>query len=160
MQTLSGIEVPAVSGLLKRAEGRWESYVDDPADAQAFAGQALTHTDWTPDNVLMSADRAWLVDWPTLGAPWTDPACWIPGLMAAGGHTAAEAQAARVPAYAAADPASIDLFACANVPLWDEIEEDGGGASWREKMGSPPRHGPPTASRASLPLLAKHSCRL
>ncbi len=35
------------------------------------------HSDWAPDNVLVSPHRAWLIDWdsPTLGAAWTDPAC-------------------------------------------------------------------------------------
>ena len=43
--------------------------------------------------------------------------------MASGGHTAheAERQASRLPAFQAADPAHIDLFAAANVRLWDEI---------------------------------------
>ncbi len=87
----------------------------------------LTHSDWTPDNVLVSEDRAWLIDWawPTLGAAWTDPACWVLRLMASGGHTAheAERQASRLPAFQAADPAHIDLFASANVRLWDEIAQ-------------------------------------
>lgn len=61
----------------------------------------------------MSPRRAWLIGWawPTLGAGWTDPACWILRLMASGGHTAPEAerQASRLPAFQAADPAHIDL---------------------------------------------------
>ncbi len=45
--------------------------------------------------------------------------------MASGGHTAPEAeqQASRLPAFQAADPAHIDLFAAANVRLWDEIAQ-------------------------------------
>jgi len=77
--------------------------------------------------VLVAEDRAWLIDWawPTLGAAWTDPACWVLRLMASGGHTAhrAERQASRLPAFRAADPAHIDLFAYANVRLWDEIAQ-------------------------------------
>ena len=38
-------------------------YVDDLTSASAFAGPVLTHSDWTPDNVLVSPDRAWLIDW-------------------------------------------------------------------------------------------------
>jgi len=54
----------------------------------------LTHSDWTPDNVLMSPDRAGLIGWasPTLGVGWTGPACWLLRLMASGGHTAHEAE--------------------------------------------------------------------
>jgi len=127
MDALSTINAPDNPGPLKRAEDRWKPYVHDPETASVFAGAALTHSDWTPDNVLVSPSRAWLIDWawPTLGAAWTDPACWILRLMASGGHTArqAEQQASRLPAFQAADPAHIDLFAAANVRLWDEITQ-------------------------------------
>jgi hypothetical protein len=55
--------------------------------------------------------------------------------MASGGHTACEAerQASRLPAFQAADPAHIDLFAVANVRLWDEIAQSGTG-DWTIKM--------------------------
>ena len=112
-------------------------YLDDPKAAAVFAGPVLTHSDWTPDNVLVSEHRAWLIDWawPTLGAAWTDPACWVLRLMASGGHTAREAerQAFRLPAFQAADPAHIDLFAAANVRLWDEIAQSSTSA-WTAKM--------------------------
>ena len=125
MGALRAITIPGDARPFKRAEDRWKPYVDDPQSASLFAGTALTHSDWTPDNVLISPGRAWLIDWawPTLGAAWTDPACWILRLMASGGHTAAQAeqQARRLPAFAAADPAHIDLFAAANTRLWAEV---------------------------------------
>jgi hypothetical protein len=137
MDALSAIKVPDDPGPLKRAEDRWKLYLDDPETAAAFAGPVLTHSDWTPDNVLISEHRAWLIDWawPTLGAAWTDPACWVLRLMASGGHTAPEAeqQASRLPAFQAADPAHIDLFATANVRLWDEIAQANTSA-WTNKM--------------------------
>ena len=137
MGALSAIKVSDDPGLFKRAEDRWTPYVGDPAAASAFAGPVLTHSDWTPDNVLVSPDRAWLIDWawPTLGAAWTDPACWILRLMASGGHTAtqAERQASRLPAFQAADPAHIDLFAAANSRLWDEIAQSST-TTWTKDM--------------------------
>ena len=137
MDALSAIKVPGDPGPFKRAEDRWKPYVDDPASASLFAGPALTHSDWTPDNVLVSPSRAWLIDWawPTLGAGWIDPACWVLRLMASGGHTAREAerQASRLPAFEAADPAHIDLFAAANVRLWAEVAQSGPSA-WTGKM--------------------------
>lgn len=137
IEALARIGVPEDPGPLKRAEDRWKTYVDDPADAVTFAGPMLTHTDWAPDNILISPDRAWLIDWawPTLGASWIDPACWILRLMAAGGHTAAEAerQASRLPAFTAADPAHIDLFARANVRMWEEIAQ-ASASDWTTKM--------------------------
>jgi hypothetical protein len=65
--------------------------------------------------------------WPTLAAAWIDPASWLLRIMARG-HTPAEAEAraASLPAYAAADPAHIDLFVRANVRMWNEIEETNG----------------------------------
>lgn len=137
MEALSAIKVADDPGPFKRAEDRWKSYLDDPETATVFAGPVLTHSDWTPDNVLIAEHRAWLIDWawPTLGAAWTDPACWVLRLMASGGHTAheAERQASRLPAYQAADPAHVDLFADANVRLWDEIAQSST-TVWTAKM--------------------------
>jgi hypothetical protein len=137
MDTLATITVPCDPGPFKRAEDRWRPYVADPRTAAVFAGQVLAHSDWTPDNVLVSPRRAWLIDWawPTLGAGWTDPACWVLRLMASGGHTPPEAerQAARLPAFQAADPAHIDLFAAANARLWAEIAQSSVSA-WTAKM--------------------------
>lgn len=127
MEALSAIDIPAGPGPWKRIETRLRTYVDDPADALIFAGQSLTHTDWMPDNVLISNGRAWLVDWAwaTPGASWTDPASWLLRIMARG-HTAeqAEAYASRLPAYATADPAHVTAFARVSVRIWDEIERD------------------------------------
>jgi hypothetical protein len=137
MDALSAIKVPDDAGPFKRAEDRWTPYLDAPQAASVFAGPVLTHSDWTPDNVLISPSRAWLIDWawPTLGAAWTDPACWILRLMASGGHTAAEAerQACHLPAFRYADPAHIDLFAAANARLWSEIARSSTTA-WTAKM--------------------------
>lgn len=144
MRELSGLIVPADPGPFKRAEDRWKSYVDEPGDSLIFAGHALTHTDWAADNVLIATDRAWLIDWawPALGAAWTDPACWLLRLMAAGGRTAAQAehQAARLPAYATADPAYLDLFARVNARMWDQIAPRTG-ATGPERWPRPPARG-------------------
>jgi phosphotransferase family enzyme len=127
MEALAAIKVPAGPGPWKPIEIRLRTYVDDPADALVFAGQALTHTDWMPDNVLISQGRAWLIDWAwaTPAAAWTDPAFWLLRIMARG-HSAeqAEARAARLPTYASAEPAHVDMFARANVRIWDEIERN------------------------------------
>ena len=92
--------------------------------------------------MLVSEHRAWLIDWawPTLGAAWNDPACWVLRLMASGGHTAheAERQASRMAAFRAADPTHIDLFAAANVRLWDEITQSSTSA-WTAKMAQAAR---------------------
>ena len=136
MDTLGAIKVPSDAGLFKRAEDRWRTYLDEQETAAVFAGPVLTHSDWTPDNVLVSEHRAWLIDWawPTLGAGWTDPACWLLRLMAAG-HPPheAERQASRLPAFRAADPAHLDLFAAANVRLWAEVAQSSA-STWTAEM--------------------------
>jgi hypothetical protein len=141
MRTLSEITVPN-PGPFKWAEDRWRAYLDEPELAGLLSGGTLTHSDWTPDNVLVSGGRAWLIDWawPTLGAGWTDPACWVLRLMASGGHTAREAerQAARHPAFEAADPAHIDMFASANVRLWAEVAQSSPGP-WTNEMAQAAR---------------------
>ena len=125
MTALSRIEIPPGPGPWKPIATRLRTYVDDPADGLIFAGQNLTHTDWMPDNVLLSGGRAWLVDWAwaTPAQSWIDQGFWLIRLIA-NGHaiTEAEAIAARQPAYAAADPAHVAVFARANRKMWDEIE--------------------------------------
>jgi hypothetical protein len=137
MEALSAIKVADDPRPLKRAEDRWRPCLDNPETAAVFAWPVLTHSDWTPDDVLVSPERTWLIDWtrPTLGAAWTDPACWVLRLMASGGHTAheAERQASRLPAFQAADPAHIDLFAAANARLWDETAQSST-SDWTAKM--------------------------
>jgi len=109
---------------LRRAEQRLAGYVDNPADAEAFKGDALLHTDWNDHNVLITDDRAHLVDWgwATRGAAWLDPAYWIIWLIASG-HTPdqAEAQAAQIPAWSSAPPTTVTAFARANAAVWTEI---------------------------------------
>lgn len=108
--------------------------MDEPSDAQVLAGKALIHTDWLRGNVIVSRGWAWLCDWAwaTLGASWIDPACWLLQLMASGHRAhAAESMAARIPAYAGADPAHVDIFALACARMWKEIADDDGGA-WAE----------------------------
>ncbi|SDX99483.1 hypothetical protein SAMN05216215_101884 [Saccharopolyspora shandongensis] len=127
MHALSDIEIPAGPGPWKPIETRLRTYVDDPADALIFAGQSLTHTDWMPDNVLISHGQAWLIDWAwaTPAQSWTDPAFWLLRLIAHG-HTITQAEtiAARLPAYAAADPEHVAVFARVNRGMWNEIERD------------------------------------
>src|SRR5262249_30228628 len=111
-------------------EDRLKDYIPDPKTLAIFRGPTLQHTDWVPYNVLISPERPYLIDWawPTLGAAWMDPAYWLLRLMASG-HSVHEAEsyAIHVPAYAEADPEHLDVFASANVQMWDEIERQSEG---------------------------------
>lgn len=126
LKALGEIEVPSNPGPFKMVEDRLKDYVHDRDTLKVFGGRTLLHTDWMPYNVLISPSRPYLIDWawPTLGAPWMDPAYWLVRLVASG-HTVRDAEqyAAQVPGYADADPAHIDLFASAHALMWDEIEQ-------------------------------------
>ena len=161
MSTLSGIEVPPGPGPWKPIETRMRTYVSDPADALVLAGRSLTHTDWMPDNVLISRGRAWLVDWAwaTPAQSWIDQGYWVIRLIAHG-HTVAEAEAiaARFPVYAAADPAHIAVFARANVSMWNEIEQ-GRPVPWTQTMATAARTWAAHRTRLGVSGLAPSSHR-
>jgi hypothetical protein len=128
---------------LKRAEQRWSAY---SPQAELFAGGHLCHTDWSPGNVLI-ADDARLVDWawPTRGAAWIDPACWIVWLIASG-HSPAQAErhAAAVPAFGRAPGHAVTAFAAAQAAMWADIAEDAphpglaaAAADWHKHRANP-----------------------
>jgi aminoglycoside phosphotransferase (APT) family kinase protein len=75
-------------------------------------------------NVIIGDDRARIVDWgwATQGAPWLDAGYWVIWLIASGHDPrSAERWAARVPAWRAAPPAGVTVFAEANARMWAEI---------------------------------------
>lgn len=128
---------------LKRAEQRWSAYSER---AGLFRGNHLSHTDWSPGNVLI-ADDARLVDWawPTRGAAWIDPACWVVWLIASGHSPAqAESQAAKIPAFAHAPEQAVTAFAVAQAAMWAEFGDEAphpglaaAAADWHKHRANP-----------------------
>jgi hypothetical protein len=112
---------------VKRAGQRWAAYVDDNTDLALLAGTTLLHTHFNPLNVLMTADGAWVIDWawPTRGAAFIDPACFLLRLML-GGHTAAQAEvwAGQCTSWGKTPDHAIKVFAIACARLYDEIARD------------------------------------
>lgn len=110
---------------LKRAEERWAPYLHDTAALSALAGPHLCHTDFNPENVLITSGRAHLVDWAwsTRGAPWIDAALAPIWLIATGGQHPSRAArwAARHPAWHTAPTNALTTFAEGNARLWHEI---------------------------------------
>ncbi|MGI9147651.1 MAG: aminoglycoside phosphotransferase family protein [Chloroflexota bacterium] len=74
----------------------------------AVAGETLLHFDVRADNMLLTDDRVWFVDWPhaCVGAAWVDVVCFAPSVTMQGGPPP-EAVIARHPACRTADPAAI-----------------------------------------------------
>lgn len=102
--------------------------MDGPDAAELLGGDTLLHTDYNPENVLITAGgAARLIDWawPSRGAAWIDPCVLIVRLIAAG-HAPEQAErcVGSVPAWQAAPPEGIDAFAAASVRLWAEIAEN------------------------------------
>lgn len=110
---------------MKEAASRWRPYMDDPAEAAVLGGDSLLHTDYAPDNILIS-DTAHLIDWawPTRGASWIDPCVLLTRMMAAGHSVAgAERWVQQVPAWHTASEEAITTFARAHSRTWQEIED-------------------------------------
>ncbi|MFI9153034.1 protein kinase [Streptomyces sp. NPDC053367] len=123
-------------------EQRFAEYVDTPADAELLSGEALLHTDWHPDNVLIVSGAARLVDWawPTRGAPWIDAACWVVWLVSAG-HTVPDAEqwAATTSAWSSASRRALDVFASAQERLWVGIAADASDVAWIQGLAAAAR---------------------
>jgi hypothetical protein len=84
-------------------------------------GDTLTHGDLRPDNILITADGAMLIDWAhaTAGAPWLDLADLAVQLIIAGHHPAdAERHLVGLPAWHAAPPVAITGYAAALAGYW------------------------------------------
>ncbi len=93
--------------------GRWQRIVDDGLEArlptavrvrldemlalearwpEAVAGESLIHLDLRADNMLLTSDRVFFVDWPAaaVGAPWVDLALMLPSIAMQGGPPPAD----------------------------------------------------------------------
>ncbi|MFE9838355.1 phosphotransferase family protein [Streptomyces sp. NPDC005551] len=110
---------------IKDAVDRWADYAP-PGTTHYFEGNTLLHTDFAPDNVLITGARARIIDWawPTRGAAWIDPGALILQLMDAG-HSMEEALAfaSRFPSWKDARAEALSAFSLATAALWQEIAE-------------------------------------
>lgn len=87
-----------------------ESRVDD-----AVKGNTLIHLDIREDNLLLTDEQVWVIDWPhaCVGAAWLDLICFVPSVTMQGGP-APESIIAAHPTMAAANQ---DAVTAAIVPL-------------------------------------------
>ncbi|WEV26753.1 hypothetical protein OYE22_17270 [Streptomyces sp. 71268] len=104
---------------------RWAGFYPDDC-AQYLQGTALTHTDVSPLNMLVTADGIRLLDWALAcpGPDWADTAFSVVRLVHAGHSPEQAEQVARaVPAYRAAAPAAVSTFAHALHAVWASREK-------------------------------------
>jgi aminoglycoside phosphotransferase (APT) family kinase protein len=76
--------------------------------ARAVAGETLLHFDLRADNMLLSPERVWFVDWPLacVGAAWVDVVFFAPSVHMQGGPPP-EQVIRRHPAVHSAEPAEV-----------------------------------------------------
>lgn len=86
----------------------------DAVATQAVAGETLLHFDIRADNVLLTPDRVWFVDWPhaCVGAAWVDLVGFAPSVTMQGGPTP-ELLLKRHPAYRDTDPGAVTAVVAA-----------------------------------------------
>jgi hypothetical protein len=127
MRTLTVLsEEPWPEHLRKKPlHARWAGYLPDDVPP-GLQGRRLAHTDMSPHNMLVTpVGELLLLDW-ALSCPapaWADTALTVPRLISAG-HTAKQAEmiARQVPAYRAADPATVTAFAHTVHAAWEDWE--------------------------------------
>jgi hypothetical protein len=91
------------------AQRHLDKLVDlDIAAGPASAGDTLLHMDIRADNILLTPERVWFVDWPhcRIGAAWVDLLCFAPSVTMQGGPEL-DYMLASNPACRRADPAHI-----------------------------------------------------
>jgi aminoglycoside phosphotransferase (APT) family kinase protein len=86
----------------------------EPSWLSACAGDTLLHCDLRADNLLLSEDQVWVVDWPwaCLGKPWVDVANLAPSVAMQGGPPPAEVFAMSA-ASRGADRDEVAAYVCA-----------------------------------------------
>ncbi|MCC3776809.1 phosphotransferase family protein [Streptomyces sp. UNOB3_S3] len=101
--------------------GRWAAFLET-GELPLLHGRTLLHTDTHPHNLLVTADRAHLVDWamPALGPAWVDVANTAVRLMEADcpPHDALAWAAGFTACWRTASPAALRAFVAANCRAW------------------------------------------
>lgn len=122
-------QTPRPAAVTPPFERRWSEL----GDAGVMAGDALLHTDFNTGNVLVTGERAYLIDWAwsCKGAAWVDLAFLVVRLINAG-HTPSDAErwASGFPAWASAPPEGIDTFTRLHLQLWKRAAQRAPRPSW------------------------------
>lgn len=131
----AGLELPDVARDWQ--EERWDAYVGSKEELVFLRGDALLHADINPSNLVVGDAGSWLIDWswPTRGAAFIDPACFVVQLVSAG-HSpeSAESWASGCTAWADADPKAIDVFAAADARMHRAVADQRPDQAWLRAM--------------------------
>lgn len=134
LNRVSALPSPQVA--LEWEETRWDRFVTEE-DRKHLAGNSLTYTDIHGNNVLLSEDQTWLIDWawPTRGASVITPSCWAVQLISAG-HSPESALSwvSRLDAWKESTPESIAAFTQADVLQYEWQVEARPGQDWLKAM--------------------------
>lgn len=96
----------------------------DAAEAALLGGDTLVHRDTNPHNLLIGAERAWMVDWAMAakGPAWVDAAYTTVRLMEADTPPAEALEwAAGFPSWRGADPAAVAAFVAGTSRQWEAM---------------------------------------
>ena len=103
----------------ERLPDSWRSRLPDlvaleDAWPAATNGESLVHLDLRADNLLLTRDRVYVVDWPwaTIGAPWLDLVAMLPSVAMQGGPDPEPVWHAH-PLSAGVDPDAVNAFLAA-----------------------------------------------
>ena len=134
-------DVEAAGLTLRRIEDRWADHL--PAGAgRLLHGDHVLHTDLNPNNILITATSAKILDWawPTRGAAWIDPACLALWLIHAG-HTPRDAEEwfRPLPNCVGLTKAALDAFMTIHSGLWSRIAAEDP-SRWKQELATVARH--------------------
>ncbi|MGI5530431.1 phosphotransferase [Streptomyces syringium] len=106
-----------------RFADRWTRFLG-PGELRLLDGETLLHTDTHPHNLMVTDDRAYLVDWatPALGPAWVDVAYTAVRLLEADCvPDDVRKWAARFDCWTSADPRAVAAFVSANCRQWETV---------------------------------------
>ncbi|MET9642775.1 phosphotransferase family protein [Streptomyces syringium] len=120
LRTAQNLRAPRGTALPRFAD-RWTRFLG-PGGLRLLDGDTLLHTDTNPHNLMVTDDRAYLVDWatPALGPAWVDIAYTAVRLLEADCvPDDVRTWTARFPCWVSADPRAVAAFVTATCRQWE-----------------------------------------
>ncbi|MFF5128277.1 phosphotransferase family protein [Streptomyces syringium] len=122
LRTAQTVRAPRHAAVPRFAD-RWTRFLG-PGELRLLDGETLLHTDTHPHNLMVTDDRAYLVDWatPALGPAWVDVAYTAVRLLEADCVPEdVRKWAAGFDCWTSADPRAVAAFVSANCRQWETV---------------------------------------